>query len=67
MMTAAVIAKGLGIEKIGINYLFSEKMGGQMFDKNPMTKLVVNQKDKDYVKENYLDGIDFEDSTHFKE
>ncbi len=32
MMTAAAIARGLGIDKIAINYLFSEKMGESMFD-----------------------------------
>ena len=46
MMTAAAIARGLGIDKIAINYLFSEKMSGSMFEKNPMSELVVNQKEK---------------------
>ena len=29
--------------------------------------MVINQKEKSYIVENYLDGIDFEDSTFFKE
>ncbi len=31
-----------------------------------MTKLVVNKRDKQYVMKNYLDGMNFEELSHFK-
>ena len=67
MMTAAAIAKGLELPKIHINYLYSEFMTDSLFEDNPLKKTVLSSREKDYIVEKYLDGVDFEHGSHFKE
>ncbi len=57
MMTAANIAKGLGISKIKVNYLFSELLGDNLFEKCPMNETLIKTHERNHLIENYLDGI----------
>ena len=66
MMTAANIAKGLGIRKIKINYLYSELLGDNLFETCPMKHTLIRNKDPRDLVEHYLDGVEFEDSESFK-
>ena len=67
MMTAAAIAKGLGLPKFQVNNLYSEIMLERYFDKNPLKKMVASGRDQKKVVEQYFDGVDFEQGTEFKE
>ena len=66
MMTAANIAKGLGIGKIKVNYLYSELLGDNLFEQCPMKHTLIRNKDPKYLVEHYLEGVEFEDSETFK-
>ena len=67
MMTAAGIAKGLDLPKFHVNYIYSELMSEHMFDTNPLKKTVLSSKSKEHIVQQYLDGVDFEHGTVFKE
>ena len=45
MMTAAGIAKELGLPKIHINYLYSEFMSDRLYQKNPFENTIISTKD----------------------
>ena len=49
MMTAAAIAKGLGLPKFHVNNLYSEIMLERYFDKNPLKKMVASGRDQKKV------------------
>ena len=67
-MTAANIAKGMGQEKFKINYLYSELLERHIFPECcPMGGLTMKNFEKDHIVREYLDGIDYDDSDHFKE
>ena len=67
MMTAAGIAKGLDLPKFHVNYLFSELMSEHMFNTNPLKKTILSSRTKDQIVKDYLDGVDFEHGSHFKD
>ena len=66
-MTAAQIAKALGHTTIKINYVLSEKLGWNNYEKCPMQQLIMKVKERKEVVDKYLEGIDFEESTNYFE
>ena len=67
LMTAAGIAKVLGLPKIFVNHNFCEWMDMMFFDKNPLPEIMSRRPDifpKHKIVEEYLQGIDFEDTDY---
>lgn len=62
-MTAAQIAKAIGHSKFRINYKYAEFLADWMYDENPIPRLEMKTKNYQHVVSNFLDNIDFEDST----
>lgn len=67
MMTASQIAKGLGMNKIKVNYLFSELLASYLFEYDPLPHAAIRTKDKNKIVATYLDGVEYEDDGHFLE
>jgi hypothetical protein len=65
MMTAAQIAKELGLSKITINHRLAEWLDESFYDNDPIKPLNLLNKSKDHLVATFLDGIDFEDSRYY--
>jgi hypothetical protein len=63
-MTAANIARALGIKNIRVNYLISEILFDTIFEKCPMKELIIRKFDKEHIVKNYLEGIEFEEKVY---
>ncbi len=66
-MTAASIAKVFGMNKVFVNHYFCEWMDRKFFEENPLPKIMSRRSDlypKARIVEEYLQGIDFEDTNH---
>jgi hypothetical protein len=66
-MTAANIAKVLGLKKIRVNHHFCEWMDTMFFDENPLPDIMSRRPDlypKEKLVQEYLQGIDFEDNDY---
>eukprot|EP00347_Sterkiella_histriomuscorum_P019307 403342151 len=67
MMTAAQIAKQLSIPKITVSYNHREIMHPSCFSgQDPIPNLLFINKDKDYLVQNYLVGVDFQETDESK-
>lgn len=53
--------------KFTINYLFSELMGSNLFNECPLGLISIRNMDKEVIVREYLDGIEYEDTTLYKE
>ena len=66
-MTAANVSKAMDIDKIRVNYIYSELLSRTFFLKNPLPHLEINSKEKEVIKKKFLKGIEFEDKkTNFE-
>jgi hypothetical protein len=54
----------LGHKKIKVNYHAHEWLGASFYDSNPVSKLLIKEKEKKTVVDCYLNGIDFDDLPH---
>ena len=72
-MTAAIIAKELGVNKIKINYLFFESCKQWIYDSNPVGRLIVDKYSLEEIRSQYLQNIGVETTeeneilTHWKD
>ncbi|CDW77202.1 UNKNOWN [Stylonychia lemnae] len=67
MMTAAQIAKELGMNKFNVSYNYRELMTPQCFDyEDPMPQLLFVNKTMDYISQKYLEGIQYVETDDSK-
>lgn len=64
LQTAKETCKILGIKEIQVNYMLSEWMKHTFFESNPIDTLLIRTRDKKYILDKYLEGIEFVDKTH---
>ena len=68
MATAAQIAKPLGINKVKINYRFSERQAHGQFQESPIEQLEYNKKSVSILNDEFsLLDVDFDDTEDYKE
>lgn len=67
MMTAAGIAKALGIQKIKVNYQYCELLAVDLYEECPLKDLTILNMEKSKVVSEYLEGIDYEDNKLYHE
>ena len=58
-MTAAQIAKVLGLTQIEVNYYYREWLDQSFYNENPILGLNIKVTSHDLIVKTWLDGIDF--------